>query len=812
MSSSVQAGLPVNENHLSPPALRESGYVAFDHREPPEQDGPAVWTIIRRHLVLVCACALTATVAAAFVVARLPRMFAATASVRIDQRLSQPTALNGIGISESNVLATELEMLRSRQLAQEVSDSVGYRLRVLAPTNVSRTKLFSRVTIAHDATPGSLRLVARDTAYALLNETGDVLVDGIVPGRHVVRDGVAFDLAPTASEHPSIELQVLPLDAATETLEDAIQVSRRNRDADVVDVTVRDPDPVLAQDLANTLVRRFIQGREGVKQLEARSAVEFLRGQIGRISTQLGDAERKLRDFREAQRIVSLPDEASTGVTRLAELQANRNTLEAERQALDRVFRDVSAKSATGTDAAYRQLLAFPTLLRTGMATDLVTALTAAEERRGELLTRRTERDPDVVLVNSRIAQLQQGIRSLVTTYLQGLTDQTAALDAQLSRSSAVLSTIPRKEIRLAELDRDAKGSEAIFTMLQSRLKEAEIAAASSDQSLPRTPVSPRPIPTLLLALCIGVMLGTSGAVLLDRGDRALHSRHELLAVTGMPVLGVIPRLTLRHGVSGFLAGVATRFSTKRVRARAGTASKSVPSRAGSDAESLFVFTEAVSRLAVNLSYLPIDSRPRVLLVTSALPGDGKTTVTTNLALALAHAGRRVLLIDADLRGGRIAAALALGVAPGLSEVLSGSVQAAHAAQIFRRLAEGAGVLHVITAGGPTTAPARLLASTRSAELISWARENYDIVLLDTPPVTSIADATVLAPLSDGVMLVARSGTTVRDAIEFAVEQLHIVRAPVLGGVLNDVDLRREGAYDSAYEFYGRYSPAALVT
>ncbi len=200
-----------------------------------------------------------------------------------------------------------------------------------------------------------------------------------------------------------------------------------------------------------------------------------------------------------------------------------------------------------------------------------------------------------------------------------------------------------------------------------------------------------------------------------------------------------------------------------------------------------------------------------MLVITSALPGDGKTTVATNLALALARAGRRVLLIDADLRGGRIASALALAVGPGLSEVLAGTVQGAHATQNFRRLAEGSGVLQVITAGGPTSAPARLLASTRTAELIAWARENHDIVLLDTPPVTSIADAAILAPLSDGVMLVARYGMTVRDAIAFAVEQLHIVRAPVLGGVLNDVDLRREGAYDSAYEFYGRYS-AALVT
>jgi capsular exopolysaccharide synthesis family protein len=223
------------------------------------------------------------------------------------------------------------------------------------------------------------------------------------------------------------------------------------------------------------------------------------------------------------------------------------------------------------------------------------------------------------------------------------------------------------------------------------------------------------------------------------------------------------------------------------------------------------VFTEAMSRLAINLTFLSAEKRPRVLVVTSAVPGDGKTTVSTNLALAIARSGRRVLLIDADLRGGRIARALSLGRTPGLSEVLGGSLQGAQAAQELPTLSEGQGALHVITTGAPTSAPARLLASSRTGELIAWARSTYDMVIIDTPPVTSIADATILAPLSDGVVLVARSGVTLRDAIAFAVEQLHIVRAPVLGAVLNDVDLRREGAYDSAYEYYGRYSSPVVA-
>ena len=790
-----------------------------------EPEGPSLQAIVRRHILLVGACAIVCTIATAVFTSRLPRIYEATASVRIDQQLSRPSVLEGIGIAGNNVLATELEMLRSRQLAREVADSVAYRLRVRHPKKVSRETLFSHVEVAPDAAPDSFRLArGSNGSFAFLSGSGDTLVRDVRAGQRIRQRGLTLDLTPAIASQSSVALQVVSPDEAIDLLSGTVQVTRRNREADVVDVRVREVDPVLARDVANTMVRRFIAGREGVKQLEARSNVEFLRSQIERVSVQLTDAERRLRDFREGQRIVSLPEEASTGVTRRAELQAQRNTLEAERQALERVFHGRRGATASPGDSIVlsRELLAFPTLLRSGIASDLVTALTAAEERRAELLTRRTNQDPEVILVTSRIAQIQRSIHGLVSTYLSGLTDQIAALDGLLSQSDSKLQTIPGKEIRLGELERSAKGSEAIYSMLQSRLKEAEITAASSDQTvrvvdaagLPGRPISPKPLLNLGLAMLTGTLLGMAGALLLEHGDRSLHTRRELLAATGVPVLGIVPRLDLTPRLPQLFSNAAARLKSARpaagrdaVRATRGSNELRGTVAGG---ESLFVFTEAVSRLAINLTLLAPEQRPRVVVCTSPLPGDGKTTVATNLALAIARSGRRVLLIDADLRGGRIGRALSIKREPGLAEVLDGSIQGAQAVQELTGLSRGHGTLHVIATGAATTAPARLLASGRATELIAWARGAYDMVIIDTPPVTSIADATLLAPISDGVVLVVRSGVTLRDALAFAIEQLHIIRAPVLGAVLNDVDLRREGAYDGAYEYYGRYASAVV--
>lgn len=827
------------------------GIDEFSHD--PSMQGPDRYDLtglLRRNMLLIGTCSCLALIAAAAVTSRLTPMYEATASLRIDEKTSQLAALSGVGSPASNMVATELEMLRGRQLAEEVADSVVFRARLRAPKTSARSTVFSEIGVEPDAVPGLRRLLrGSEKQFVFLSPSGEAARRTVAPGDSVASDGVKFTLANDAARLDLVEFEILSSEDAIDQLQGATRVSRRNREAEIVDVSVRDPDPELARTTSNTLVRRFIAGRQGGRQLEARSTVKFLEEQINRVAKQLTAAERRLRGYREQQRIVSLPEEASTGVTRRAELQAQRNALEAERQALDRLFRSAQSSDRARQAGAYRQLLAFPTLLRSGIASDLVAALTAAEERRAELTSRRTELDLDVVELNARIAQLHQQIRSLVATYLRGLTDQVGGLDAVLAQSDVKLRSIPAKEIRLAELERNAKGTEEIYSMLQTRLKEAEIAAAATDQSvrlvdaaiLPRTPVTPKPHVTLPLAALAGALLGFAGAIVRERVDHSLRTRRELFKVTGVPVLGIVPHLNLKLRLPNAIGKISRRLRSKRVEAHhasSGNGGAFLQKRSGNArgrlaqlrakhrpdsqpveqsvavekvrrevkpaaaTQNSFIFTEAHARLAANLSF--VVPQPSVVLVTSSLPRDGKTTISSNLGLALARSGHKVLLVDADLRGGSIARLLGIPQTPGLAEVLAGR---AEPAQVLAVVGEGRnGDLHVIPAGARTHAPAELLGSPHARNLITWARATYDAVIIDTPPITSVADVAVLAPLVDGVVLIARSGVTAREALAFAVEQLRLVRAPLLGAVLNDVDLQRDAAYDGAYEYYGRYA------
>jgi polysaccharide biosynthesis transport protein len=785
----------------------------LDHDpEEPARPRADLWTGAKRNLLLIAACSLVAGGTAVAVTSRLTPVYEASTSIRVDQRPSQLPALDALGLSAGNAVGTELEVIQSRAVVEGVADSLRLQLRLRRPVRVPWSSVLGDVTVTRQAEPGLFRIV-RDSAdgVVLLDRDTNARVTSARAGAVLQAPGFSVRLLPNATTMAPVEFDILSIDEAIERARENITVNRRARDVDIIDITYRDSDPERARDVPNALTRRFIQGRQSVRQAEARSTTVFLRDQIARMTRQLDSAERQLRQFRERERIVSLPDEASTGVIRRAELQAQRNTLDAERVSLAKTIERARAARGNGEDSTpYRQLIGFPSFLRSGAASTMLAGLSAAEERRDELLTRRTPSDPEVRIWNTRVARLQQEIGGLATTYLEGLTEQIAALDATVRTSSASLDEIPRKEIRLAELTRNAKNVEDVYTLLQSRLKEAEIAAGVPDPTvrmidaavLPREPISPKPLVNVVLALMGGALLGISGAFAREWSNQTVRTRRELLAASGVPLLGLIPRIPPRNGVMGKL--------TWR-RGRTGLVAQVVDGVSATNsrfksrhAEDMAVATEALARLATNIAFANAGVKRKTIVITSALPGEGKTAVATNYALASARDGKRVLLIDADLRGGRVARTLGFSEELGLTDVLTGR---ADLASVIRSVIVDTGAeLHVVTAGTRHEHPSGLLDSEAMRRLLEGVRQTYDITVLDTPPVNVVADAAVLGGASDGVVLVARAGVTGREALAFALEQLRMAHAPIIGAALNYADLRGDTVYEAAYQYYDRYS------
>jgi tyrosine-protein kinase Etk/Wzc len=300
---------------------------------------------------------------------------------------------------------------------------------------------------------------------------------------------------------------------------------------------------------------------------------------------------------------------------------------------------------------------------------------------------------------------------------------------------------------------------------------------------------------SLGLALVVGLVLGAGSAFAREHLDTRVRSREDLqLIMPGVPILGIIPRIQAAHVRASWLPRLHAPQTLPAARVN------------GFQARLIAVhdprspISEAYRSLRTNITFSRPERTPKTLVFTSPTPGEGKSTSTENLAATLAQQGLRCVLLDADLRRGVLHEVLDLGREPGLSNVLLGTCRVEDARSAIT-LENGATFDFVPTGTLPPN-PAELLGSERMRAVLSGLAEQYDAVLLDAPPLNLVTDAAVLGTVADGVIIVARAGFTDRGALEYAVEQLNVVRAPILGTVLNDIDQKRD-------RYYGGYGAAA---
>jgi capsular exopolysaccharide synthesis family protein len=277
--------------------------------------------------------------------------------------------------------------------------------------------------------------------------------------------------------------------------------------------------------------------------------------------------------------------------------------------------------------------------------------------------------------------------------------------------------------------------------------------------------VSPRRMLNYVIGLLIGLLLGIAAAIARHTLDRTVSSQDDIQEITDKPVLASI----------GYDASI-----------------KKNPLL--TDLGSFAPRTEAFRVLRTNLQFLDLDRQPRCLVISSALQGEGKTMASTNLAIALAQTGRRTLLIDGDLRRPRVAGQLGLDAAVGLTTVLVGNTDVQDAIQVH----EDSG-LHFLASGAKPPNPTEILQSRVTHDLVRELCDSYDMVIIDGPPLLPVADASVLATIADGVILVVHHGKTSRDAVGDAIKRLEQVGGRLFGIAVNMIPKRATGGY---YYYY----------
>jgi polysaccharide biosynthesis transport protein len=291
---------------------------------------------------------------------------------------------------------------------------------------------------------------------------------------------------------------------------------------------------------------------------------------------------------------------------------------------------------------------------------------------------------------------------------------------------------------------------------------------------VPGAPVSPNKVRDGVLAVFAGLVLGVGFAFLRERLDDTVKTRQELEKRLGAPVIAVIPK-------------IRTWRRSEEARLILRTDPKSPVS-------------EAYQTLATTIRYMASQQQLKILMVTSSMDGEGKTTTSANLAVALAQAGRRVILVSADLRRPRLHRFFDLPNGPGLSELLSGTFP-------FTEIVEDPEIDHlrVLNAGAVPANPSGLLGSGRTVEALQSLREAFDFVVMDTPPVLAVADPSILAPLVDGTLFVMDAGHSSRSAIQHARDQLENAGGRIIGAVYNNFDPSKSASYYYNHYYYRYY-------
>ena len=386
---------------------------------------------------------------------------------------------------------------------------------------------------------------------------------------------------------------------------------------------------------------------------------------------------------------------------------------------------------------------------------------------------RRTERTGELLSVGTELQTKIDKLAAQIATISQPLTD----IEAQLSDDPTNQSLLSQRDSLRNQLAAQLEPLQSQSAFYQKQLDDlqftADIAQSGGAQVLtpavpPTSPVSPMPIRDAAIALVLGAILGVGLAFLIDTLDERIRSVGDLEAVTrGLPTLALVPEVDRGHD-SSF---VALRDDPRSAQA------------------------EAYRSLRTAVKFAALDQSIKVLQVTSALQGEGKTTVVANLALALAQGGDRVAVVCCDLRRPRVQERFGVGLTPGFTDVLVGDAPLADALRRY-----DTNVL-ILPAGSPPPNPSELLSSNKAAAVVRALTEEFDIVLIDCTPVLPVTDALVVSRLVDATLVVVDRRSTSRKAVARSLQLLGQVNAPVLGMVLNGVPEGGGAGYGYGYGY-----------
>jgi polysaccharide biosynthesis transport protein len=570
----------------------------------------------------------------------------------------------------------------------------------------------------------------------------------------------------------------------------------------VINIHYRSPNKELAAHVVNAMANTYIEQNFKTRFESTMQASDWLSRQLVDLQMKVETSQEKLVKYQKDHQILGIDDKQNITTAKLDELNKELTVAESERMQKESVYRLAEAGDTETASA-----------VSAGTTQDKSSENTSAllgklEEQKGELKLQIAQLStqfgpayPKLAQLNSQVqeidAQIQNEMKKVAGRlrgdYLASLQRENM-LHAALEGQKQQANKLNESAIEYSLLKRDFETNRTLYEGLLQKLKEAGVTAGLRSNNIrqvdiartPTEPAEPNVPRNLGFAFVLGLTSGIGLAFLLEGVDNTVRTPEQAQAISGLPSLGMIP------------LGSKTSAEANSRRLSVATSKEAVELITLSRPQSQM--SESYRALRTSLLLTSVGAPPKIILITSALPQEGKTTTSINTATVLAQKGTRVLLIDADLRRPSIHKTLGMGPRAGLSNVLTGGTTLQQATIRSSSLPN----LFVLPAGTPPPNPAELLASAQMIDMLAELREQYDHIVVDTPPTLSVTDAVVLSTRADAVVLVIRSGQTTKPALRRARDILAQVNARVAGVLLNAVNLDSPDYY-YYYEYQGKY-------
>jgi succinoglycan biosynthesis transport protein ExoP len=558
-------------------------------------------------------------------------------------------------------------------------------------------------------------------------------------------------------------------------------------------VSYRSTDPKLASDAVNAIAHSYLDHTYNIRHQSAVGLSRFMEKQLEELRAKMESSSSALARFERDLNVINPEDKTNIISARL--LQINQEYTSAQ---ANRVSKEAAWRSVEGGSIAAAQVSSQGETMR-----KLEERWSEARQKLSEIQSHYGENHPEHRRSFAQVTELERQLSLLKSSIQQGVNveytqalNREMMLERQVRDAKTELDQLNSRSFDYLNLRREAEADKKLYEELVRKIKEAGINASFQNSAIriadlartPLEPVSPNLLMNTGLALVLSLLLALVGVLISDALDNTLRDPEQVKNSLGVEVLGTLPEVkTWRHSIGLAKAGDAGTALVKSNKDGYGT---------------MGGYEESIRTLRNAILLTNFDRNLRSLLVTSAQPAEGKSTVAAHLALTHAMQGAKTLLIDGDMRRPSVHRRFSIENNLGLGGYLQGKTGLKEQIQISNVSAN----LHILTAGSPSRRPDDWLQG-RMDSIIESLLEEYQFVVLDAPPLLGFAEPLEMATSVDGVIVVTRAGSTSRKQVASVLEMLTRLRASVLGIVLNQVNQSMSESY-SYYSYYGKYYAA----